>query len=334
MRAIQLTAPALDAFKITDLPAPKPEAGFALVRLRAASLNFIDIAVATGGLPVPTLPLVPVADGSGEIVDIEDNDLGFKPGSRVVPHFMSNWQGGPITPHKISAMRGVTTPGSLAEFAVVPISSLVKLPEHLDFVQGATLPIVATTAWNALQAARIGPNSVVALLGTGGVSIMALQLAKAAGATVVLMSSSEEKLARAGALGADHLVNYTRDADWHAKVLEVTDGQGADLVLDSVGEATFARSLKAAAYGGTVFTIGFLTGATPSIDLLDIVVKALKVVGNNTGSVDNLAAVTRAIANHRIVPIISDTFAFDDAPAAYAKLAHQGQHFGKIAIVH
>lgn len=334
MRAIQLTGPSLDAFHKVELPSPRPRPGEALIRLQAASLNFVDIAVATGGFPVPGFPLIPVADGAGEIVEIEQNNLGLKAGDKVIPHFMSSWQGGPIAPHKVSAMRGVTTPGSLAEFVVVPIDSLVKLPEHLDFAQGATLPIVATTAWNALQAGRIGSNSVVALLGTGGVSIMALQLAKAAGATVIIMSSSEEKLARAAALGADHLVNYRADADWDARVLEITDGRGADLVLDSVGEATFARSLKAASYGGTVFTVGFLTGSTPPIGLLDIVVKALNVIGNNTGSVDSLAAVARAIANHSIVPVISDTFAFDETQAAYAKLASQGQHFGKIAIIH
>ncbi|MBB6487101.1 zinc-dependent alcohol dehydrogenase family protein [Rhizobium lusitanum] len=334
MRAIQLDAPSLDALKTVDLPEPTSRPSEALLKLHAASLNFIDIAVATGGLPVPRFPIIPVADGAGEIVEIGVNDLGLKAGDKVIPHFMSNWQGGSIAPQKVAAMRGVTSVGSLAEFVAVPVSSLVRLPTHLDFTQGSTLPIVATTAWNALQTGRIGPGSVVALLGTGGLSIMTLQLAKAAGATVVIMSSSEEKLARAATLGADHLVNYKVSPEWDAKVLEVTDGHGADLVLDTVGQATFARSLKAAAFGGTVFTVGFLTGTAPSINLLDIVVKALNVVGNNTGSTDNLAAAARAIESHRIVPVISETYAFNDAAAAYARLAAQGQHFGKIAIQH
>ncbi len=334
MRAIQLTAPSLDAFQTVELPPPKPGPGEALLQLRAASLNFIDIAVATGGLAVPGFPLIPVADGAGEIAEIGKNELGLKEGDRVIPHFMPNWQGGSITPQKVSTMRGVTTTGSLAEFVAVPIASLVKLPAHLDFARGATLPIVATTAWNALQAGKVGPGSTVALLGTGGVSIMALQLAKAVGAKVILTSSSEERLARAESLGADHLVNHRTSPDWDARVLEITDGRGADLVLDSVGEATFARSLKAASYGGTVFTVGFLTGAAPSIGLLDIIVKALHVVGNNTGSVDSLAEVVRAIASHRIVPVIGDTYPFVEASAGYARLASQGQHFAKIAIIH
>jgi NADPH:quinone reductase-like Zn-dependent oxidoreductase len=208
------------------------------------------------------------------------------------------------------------------------------MPDHLDFTQAAALPIAATTAWNAVRSAQVGPGSVVVLLGTGGVSMFALQFAKASGATVILASSSDAKLERARSLGADHLINYRATPDWDARVLELSGGRGADLVVETVGGATIARSLNAAAVGGTVFTVGFVSGTTSAIDLLPVIVKALRIIGNNTGSVADLAAAARAMAAHRIVPVIDKVFELGDTAAAYAELAAGGRHFGKIAILH
>ncbi|WP_292403839.1 zinc-binding dehydrogenase, partial [Mesorhizobium sp.] len=165
----------------------------------------------------------------------------------------------------------------------------------------------------------------------GGVSIFTLQLAKAAGATVVITSSSDDKLERAKALGADHLINYRTTPDWDAKVLELTDGIGADLIVETGGSATFARSINAAASGGTVFTIGFVTGTEATANLLPIIVKALKVVGNNTGSVSDLHDAARAIAAARIEPVIDTVYSQDQAAEAYAHMAAGGRHFGKLA---
>ena len=238
-----------------------------------------------------------------------------------------------MAPRHIAAMRGITLQGSLAEYVVVPATSLVALPSHLDFAQGAALPIAATTAWNAVRSAPLRPGSVVLLLGTGGVSLFALQFAKACGATVILASSSDEKLERARQLGADHLINYRATPAWDEAVLKLTAGRGADLVVETVGAATFARSLNAAAVGGTVFTVGFVGGTSSSIDLLPIIVKALRVVGNNTGSVADLMDAAKAIAAHRIVPVIDQRFSMAETSAAYVELAAGGRHFGKIAIV-
>ncbi|MES2612787.1 MAG: NAD(P)-dependent alcohol dehydrogenase [Pseudomonadota bacterium] len=334
MKAIELTAPSLNALRSTEWPDPVAGPGEVLVRLRAAALNYLDVAVATGGFPVPAFPMIPVADGAGEVAALGDGVDGLALGDRVVPHFMPLWQGGAITPRHVAAMRGLTLPGSLAEYVAVPATSLVPLPVHLDFAQGATLPVAATTAWNALRSAAVRPGSVVLLLGTGGVSIFALQFAKAAGATVVLASSSAEKLERARQLGADHLINYRETPAWDEEVLRLTAGHGADLVVETVGAATIARSLRAAAMGGTVFTVGFVGGTSAPVDLLPIIVKALRVVGNNTGSVADLAEAARAIAAHRIVPVIDRVFGLGDAREAYAQLAAGGQHFGKLAIVH
>jgi NADPH:quinone reductase-like Zn-dependent oxidoreductase len=334
MKAIELTAPALTAFRHIELPEPKVGSGEVLVRLRAATLNFLDVAIATGHFPVAGFPLIPVADGAGEVAALGEGVSGLSEGDRVIPHFMPNWQGGAITSHNVAAMRGVTLPGSLAEYVAVPSSSLVALPAHLDFVQGAALPIAATTAWNAVRSAQLRPGSVVVLLGTGGVSAFALQFAKASGATVILASSSDEKLERARQLGADHLINYRATPAWDEQVQKFTEGRGADLVVETVGGENFARSLNAAALGGTVFTVGFIGGTASSIDLLPIIVKALRIVGNNTGSVADLAEAARAIAAHRIVPIIDRVFGIDDTRQAYAELSAGGRHFGKLAITH
>lgn len=334
MKALELFAPELTAFRWTTVPEPSLRRGEVLLRLRAASLNYVDIAVANGSFPCGGFPLVPVADGAGEVVELGEDVAGVAVGDRVVPHFMPAWQSGPMSPGKIAPMRGLTLPGSLAEYVAVPADSLVAIPSHLDFAQAATLPIAATTAWNAIRSASLRPGSVVVLLGTGGVSLFALQFAKASGATVILTSSSEEKLMRAKPLGADHVINYRAMPAWEEEVLRLTDGRGADLVVDTVGGATFGRSLDAAAMNGTVFTVGFLSGASVAIDLMPIITKALRIVGNSTGSVADLAEATRAIAAHRIAPVIDRLFDIDETRAAYAELAAGGRHFGKLAITH
>ncbi|MED5618239.1 zinc-dependent alcohol dehydrogenase family protein [Ideonella sp. BN130291] len=334
MKAIQLTAAGVDSLRPVDLPEPEARRGEVLVRLRAAALNYFDVAVATGRFPGARYPLIPVADGAGEVAALGDGVEGWAVGDKVVPHFMPHWMGGPIAPQHVAALRGLTLPGSLADYVAVPAASLVAMPEHLDFVQGATLPIAATTAWNAVRSASLRPGSVAVLLGTGGVSLFALQFAKASGATVILASSSARKLERAQQLGADHLINYLDTPEWDREVLSLTQGRGADLVVETVGGATFARSLNAAAMGGTVFTVGFVSGMAASIDLMPIIVKALHVVGNNTGSVADFGEAVRAVAAHRIVPVIDRVFGMAEAGSAYDHLGAGGQHVGKVAIAH
>jgi NADPH:quinone reductase-like Zn-dependent oxidoreductase len=269
MYAVELTAPSLGSFHRTSRADPVPAAGQVLVRMLAASLNFIDLAIATGKYPVDRFPLVPVCDGAGEVAAIGPDVEGFAVGQRVIPHSKPLWVGGPIEAANSSVMRGI-----------------------------------------------------------------ALQLAKEAGATVILTSSSEEKLQRAQRLGADVTINYRSTPAWDKEVLALTQGRGADLVLETVGPETFERSVNAVAYGGTLFVIGFVSGTRGQVDLLPIIVKALKVQGNNTGSVADLRDVARAIAAGGIKPVIDQTFALDETAQAYARLASGGRHFGKIAIVH
>ncbi|MBK1838555.1 NAD(P)-dependent alcohol dehydrogenase [Azospirillum sp. YIM B02556] len=331
MRAYQLEAPRLDALRMVELSRPAPGAGEVLVRLRAASLNYVDLAVATGAFPAPSLPLIPVTDGAGELVEIGPGVTGVVEGDRVIPHFLPDWSAGALPPVAGRRMRGITMPGSLADYAVVPVASLVPVPHHLSFTEAATLPIAATTAWRAVRTGALRPGSTVLLLGTGGVSLFALQFAKASGARVIITSSSDAKLERAKALGADKTINYTTTPDWDARVLELTDGAGVDLVVETGGAGTFARSLNATAAEGTVFVVGFLSGADLQASLFPIIMKMLKVVGSNTGSVADLREAVRAIDAGRIRPVVDRVHEFEDAADAYATLS-RGSHFGKIAI--
>jgi len=334
MYAIQLVEPSLTAFRRTTLPDPQPGPDDVLIRLHAAALNYIDVAVATGRFPGATLPMVPVTDGAGEVVALGSDVKDVAIGNRVIPHFMPDWLDGPMHPERVAAMRGITLPGSLSEYVVVPAKSVVRLPAHLDFAQGATLPIAATTAWNGVRSASVRPGSTVVILGTGGVSLFALQFAKASGATVILVSSSDAKLERGRGLGADHLVNYRATSDWDKAVLEITGGRGVDLVVETVGGPSFARSLNAVAMGGTVFTVGFLAGTETAFDLFAVIGKAVRIVGNSTGSVADLSEAVRAIAANRIVPVVDRRFGIDETAAAYTELAAGSRHFGKLAIEH
>lgn len=332
MKLIQLTAPGLDHLRPDTAPDPTPPGrGEALVQMRAASLNFVDFAVAQGLFHGVDYPVVPIADGAGEVIAVGAEVRGIALGDRVAVHPKATWIAGPGDALQQQVMRGVSLPGSLIEVATVGADTLVKAPPHLSWEEIAALPICATTAGNALRAGAVGPASTVVLLGTGGVSTMALQLAKAAGARVILTSSSEAKLARAKALGADEVINYRQNPGWDAAVLELTGGRGADLVVETVGAQTFSRSLAAARQGGTVFTVGFVTGSTTEVDLMNIIVKSLRVVGNNTGSVENLAAAIAVIGAHGIRPAIDQTYGLADVAPALAAQG-KGEHFGKLAL--
>ncbi len=332
MKVVELTAPRPDALRSAECDTPRPRLGEVLVRLRAASLNFLDIAVATGKYPISQFPMIPVTDGAGEVAELGEGVTGWTHGDKVIPHFLPFWEDGAMTPAVLAPRRGVTLPGSLAEYVSVPAASLVPMPAHLTWEQAATLPIAATTAWRAVRTARLGPGRTVLLLGTGGVSIFALQFAKAHGANVIITSSSDEKLQRAREMGADMTINYKQTPEWDSEALRLTDGRGADLVLETGGTETFPRSVNAAAMNGTVFVIGFLSGSAVTVEVLAIMEKELMVKGNNTGPIAALREAAAAMAAHKIVPVVDQTWAMADAADAYAHLAAGGKHFGKLAL--
>jgi NADPH:quinone reductase-like Zn-dependent oxidoreductase len=334
MKVIELTAARMNAFRAASRPDAKPGPGEALIAVKAASLNFLDIAVATGAYPLSSFPIVPVTDGAGEIVMLGSSVAGqeeWKLGDRVIPHFLPYWQDGRLPVIGGGPRRGIDLQGSLAEYVVVPQAGIVRTPAHLTDVQAATLPIAATTAWHTIRVAQLGPQKTALLLGTGGVSIFALQFAKAHGARVVITTSSEEKAERCRALGADEVINYKQHPDWASEVLHLTDGKGADFILETGGKQTMPQSIRAAATDSSILVIGFLSGTEASVDVLQIMEKRIRLQGNTTGPVSALRDVCASIANHNIAPVIDQVFGWDNASEAFQHIA-AGGHFGKVAI--
>lgn len=302
-----------------------------LIRLRAASLNFLDVAVATGKYPLKNFPIIPVTDGAGEIAAVGKAVIGWKVGDRVIPHFIPNWQDGRMPIAGGGPRRGIDLPGSLAEYVVVPAHSLVRTPAHLSHAEAAALPIAATTAWRAVRSAGLGPHKTALMLATGGVSLFAMQFAKAHGARVFITSSSDEKLERARKLGADETINYKTSPRWVDQVLRLTEGKGVDLVLETSGTATFPQSIESAGLDSTVFIIGFLSGTEVSIDVGPVMERRIRLQGNNTGPVADLADAAAAMTALGIRPVLDATFPMNLAQDAYKYVA-AGGHFGKVVI--
>ena len=334
MKTWQLTAPTgADALKLVEQAEPKPAADQVVVRVRATSLNYRDLMVASGrygpGLP---LPLVPLSDGAGEIVAVGSGVTRWKAGDRVAGTFFQNWASGPIKREAFESALGGSINGMLSEYVALSADGVVALPPHLSFAEAATLPCAALTAWHALVTdGHVSAGQTVVVLGTGGVSIFALQFAKMHGARVIITSSSDAKLARAKTLGADEVINYRTTPEWEKEVFRLTDKAGADHIIEVGGTDTFPRSLRAVAMGGTVSVIGGVSGFTSDVALRDILGKSVVIRGIFVGSRDMFAAMNRAIALHRLQPVIDRAFPFAEAPAAY-RYQQSGAHFGKVVI--
>jgi NADPH:quinone reductase-like Zn-dependent oxidoreductase len=323
----------LDAVKYLDVPEPLPKADEVKMKVRAASLNYRDLAIVSGGYPRnDTRPVVPVSDAAGEVVEVGAAVDRWKVGDRVSPIFVRDWIDGPPTDAALRTCLGGSVDGVLAEYVTMPQQSLVAVPDEYSFAEAATIPCAAVTAWHALfESGRLQPGQTVLLLGTGGVSIFALQLAKAAGATVIITSSSDQKLERARALGADHGINYRTHPEWHTQVKAITDGEGVDHVVEVGGPGTLERSIKSTKVGGHVHLIGILDSPKAAVQPLMAMFNLLTVrgiyVGSRTMHQDTLDFMVR----HRIQPIIDQTFAFSNAMDAYREFAKQN-HFGKVVI--
>ena len=322
----------IDTLELREEPTPRPGPGQVLVRMRAASLNYRDLNVAAGRAARGTVPanLVPLSDGAGEVAEIGPGVTRQQLGDRVAGIFMQRWIGGDIEPYHVDSSLGGSIDGVLAEYVLFDQDGLVHLPEHLSFEQGAALPCAAVTAWNALYAGgplRVGETVLV--LGTGGVSIFALQFAHAAGARVIVTSSSDAKLTRAKALGAADGVNYRQHPDWEQQVLALTDGHGVDHVVEVGGAGTLPRSVLATRLGGQVHLIGVLTGG--EINPTPILRRNLRLRGIYVGSRQMFEAMNRAITQHRISPVIDRVFGFAAAQDAYRHLQSQ-THLGKVVI--
>ena len=251
MKAYQLTAATgPDALRLVELPEPKPARGQVLVRVRATSLNYRDLLVADGRYGKVALPLIPLSDGAGEIAAVGEGVTRWKTGDRVAGTFFQGWQSGPFRREMANTALGGALNGMLAEYVALSEDGVVAIPPHLSFEEAATLPCAALTAWQALVTrGNVSADETVLLLGTGGVSIFALQFAKMHGARVIITSSSDEKLARAETLGADETINYRSTPDWEKEVFRLTDKAGVDHVVEVGGTGTFVKSLRSVAPG-------------------------------------------------------------------------------------
>jgi NADPH:quinone reductase-like Zn-dependent oxidoreductase len=325
--------PGLDSLTAVQRPDPRPGPGQLLLRMKAWSLNYRDLLTARGsyGGP-PPLGRIPLSDGVGEVVETGPGVTRVKVGDRVAGCFMQAWIAGGIPPEAPGSALGGAIDGMLAEHVVLSEQGVVKVPAHLTDAEAACLPCAAVTAWNGLvREGGLKAGDTVLCLGTGGVSLIALQFAKLFGARVIVTSSSDEKLAVATRLGADATINYKARSDWEKAVTELTDGRGADIVVEVGGVGTFEKSVAAARLGGTVALIGVLTGVSGAVNTAAILRRHVKVQGIYVGSREMFEEMNRAIAASGLRPPIDRSFGFDDARAAYDHLA-SAAHTGKVVI--
>ncbi|MEP6837650.1 MAG: NAD(P)-dependent alcohol dehydrogenase [Bradyrhizobium sp.] len=321
----------IDGMDLVERPAPAPGPGEVAVRIRAATLNYRDLLTVQGRGGAYKLRLVPFSDGAGEVIATGEGVTRVSVGDRVCPMFFQSWfDGGPSAANRRLALGG-TRPGVLQEVMVLDAEGVTRIPGHLSLVEAAALPCAGLTAWRALfDEGHLRPGQTVLVQGTGGVSIFALQFAKLAGATVIVTSSSDDKLERAKTLGADHTINYRAVPEW-GKAAADWAGGGVDHVVEVGGKDTFRQSIEAAKVGGNILVIGVLSGFAQEIAIPSIFSKNLHVIGLSVGSRRMFEDMASAIGRSELRPVIDKTFDFTEVPEAL-RLMERGGHFGKIAI--
>jgi NADPH:quinone reductase-like Zn-dependent oxidoreductase len=336
MRAYEIAAGSstLEGLRRCERADPSPLPHQILVSVKAASLNYRDLLIARGHYMGGTVAssTIPLSDGAGEVVAIGASVTRFRVGQRVAGTFFRGWIDGAPSRRPLMGLGAPPADGVLTDLAVFDEQDAVAVPEHLSWVGAATLPCAAVTAWRSLvDIGHVSPGETVLLLGTGGVSIFALQFALLAGASVIITSSSDAKLERARLLGASGCINYRTTPEWEREVLKLTGGQGVDHVLDVGGSGTLSRSIGSVAVGGKIAMIGVLTGTGAAGSPYGLLGRQASLQGVYVGSRGHFERMNAAISVHRLEPIIDREFNFDDAPAAYRHL-ESGAHFGKVVI--
>lgn len=321
----------IDALALSQRAEPVPGPGEVLVRVRASSVNYRDLST----IEHPearniAYPRIPNSDGAGEVLEVGDGVTRIKPGDRVAATFFQRWVDGAITPAAMASALGGPVDGMLAEQVVLNQHGLVAIPSHLSYSEAATLPCAALTAWNSIvEQGDVKAGDTVLLLGTGGVSLMALSFATLLGARVIITSSSDEKLDKAEAFGAWQTINYRRTPDWERVVLELTDGRGVDHTVETGGPGTLEKSISATRVAGSIGLIGVLTSGR--IDPVMIMRKSIRLQGIYVGNRRMFEDMNRAIGHHGWKPVIDQTFDFEDAKDAYRAM-RAAAHFGKLVI--
>jgi NADPH:quinone reductase-like Zn-dependent oxidoreductase len=331
MQGWQLTSYEPDSLRLNSLPSPQPARHQAVIRVRAVSLNFRDLLVIRGqySRKLP-LPLTVCSDAAGEVIAVGEAVTRVRLGDRVAAAFMPAWISGRADETKARSAMGAFAPGVLAEEIVLAEDALVPIPEHLTFEEAATLPCTGVTAWNALMVeGRVKPGETVLVQGTGGVSIFALQFALAAGARIAAVTSSAEKAERLRQLGAHTVINYASEPDWD-DVIRKSVG-AVDYVIEIGGTATIGKSIRATRMGGFIALIGNRAEGTADPGLTTALMKAIRIQGIFVGSREMFESMNRAIALHRIRPVVDSVFPFARAQDAFAHLA-AARHFGKVVI--
>jgi NADPH:quinone reductase-like Zn-dependent oxidoreductase len=332
VKVIEIHNPAtLDSLTLAERTPGEPGPGEIVVRVQANSLNYHDYAVVSGVLPV-TDRRIPMSDGAGEVTAIGEGVNDFAVGDHVMSTFFPNWTAGPVNAARTLGVPGDHVDGFAAESVCRPAAAFTRIPAGYSMTEAATLPCAALTAWRALFVEnRIGPGSCVLTQGSGGVSVFALQFAKAAGARVIATSSSDEKLARLRELGADHVINYRDTPQWGAVALELTDGLGVDEVVEIGGSGTLPQSIEATRVGGHISLIGVLTGWGGEVPTAMMMWKNVTVSGITVGSIEDQKNMVTALETTGLKPVIDRSFALDEIAAAFRHQASQ-QHFGKICL--
>lgn len=333
MKAIKLAAPGgLDRLTMTEQADPgEPKAGEIRVTLHASSLNFHDYLVCSGKSPTAD-GRIPMADGAGVVAAVGDEVTDFAPGDHVVSCFFPDWQAGPPRVADFRRVPGDGIDGYARDAVIAPATAFTKAPIGWSHEEAATITTAGLTAWRALVVdAGLKAGDTVLALGTGGVSIYALQIARAMGAEVIVTSSSDEKLARASELGATHTINYRSEQNWGRRVLELTGGRGVDCVVEVGGPGTLGQSLQAARIGGHVALIGVLTGVSGEVPTALLMAKQARLQGLIVGSRQEQEDFVRALDANGVRPVIDRTFALAELADAF-RHQESGNHFGKIAV--
>lgn len=334
MKAYEIQQFGIDNLALIDREVPRPGPRDVLVKMHAASLNYRDLMVVTGTYnPRMKLPAVPFSDGAGEVTEVGSEVTRWNAGDRVMPIFAQGWLDGESSEEKrrTSLGAGAQWDGVLREYAAFNEQGLVRIPEHLSYQEASTLPCVAVTVWNALcVSGKLKAGESVLTLGTGGVSVFAVQIAKMFGARVIATSSSDEKLDRLAALGADEVINYRDRDDWNTAVMELTAKKGVDHVVEVGGAGTLARSLASVRVGGHVALIGALSGAG-SIDPVPVFMRSVRLQGIFVGSRRMFEELNDAISVNKLEPVIDRVFGFEEVGAALRHM-ERAAHFGKIVV--
>jgi NADPH:quinone reductase-like Zn-dependent oxidoreductase len=332
MRVVRLRAPGgLENLNLVEEDRRQPGPGEVLVRIRACSLNFLDDLLVQGKKPSAD-GRIPLSDGAGDVVAVGGGVDEFKVGDAVVSTFYPYWLGGDMTPATKRDVPGETIDGYAREYVCMPAHAFTKAPTGLTHVEAATLTCAGVTAWRGLVVCgRVKPGDTVLIQGTGGVSLFALQLAKAAGARVIATSSSEEKLEKLKRLGADAVINYKAAPDWGQKAKDLTDGRGVDHVIEVGGPATLAQSITACRTGGHIALIGVLTGFAGEVAIPALFSNQIRISGISIGSRTDQEDMIRAVTVNRLKPVVDRSFPLQDIGAAFSHYESQ-KHFGKVCL--